>query len=267
MNPISMQITLAIYCVAVVLASAIGGVLPLVTTLTHTRMQVFLSFAAGIMLGAVFFHMLPEAVDDGGTAVLSWACVGLLVLFFLERYFSFHQHESLDSHSNAECHENHSRSRNDLHWGVAAIGLAVHTLIGGFALASAVAAGDASARAATSWGVFLATLVHKPADSLTIVGLMLRSHTSRRRALLVNFAYSLLVPAGVGCFFIFRRWIGGNTSHSFTSTALAFSAGTFLCIALSDLLPELQFHRHDRVALSGALLIGIALMAATGWLA
>ena len=42
-------------------------------------------------------------------------------------------------------------------------------------------------------------------------------------------------------------------------TALAFSAGTFLCIAAADLLPELQFHSHDRVKLSAALLAGIAL--------
>jgi zinc and cadmium transporter len=32
-----------------------------------------------------------------------------------------------------------------------------------------------------------------------------------------------------------------------------------VCIATSDLLPELQFHRHDRAALSIALVAGIAL--------
>ena len=42
-----------------------------------------------------------------------------------------------------------------------------------------------------------------------------------------------------------------------TSKTLAFSAGTFLCIALSDLLPELQFHAHDRWKLSAALLAGV----------
>ncbi len=40
---------------------------------------------------------------------------------------------------------------------------------------------------------------------------------------------------------------------------LAFSAGVFLCISLSDLLPELEFHAHDRVVLSLALIAGIAL--------
>ena len=40
---------------------------------------------------------------------------------------------------------------------------------------------------------------------------------------------------------------------------LAFAAGNFLCIALSDLLPELQFHQHDRLKLSAMLLLGIGM--------
>ena len=43
----------------------------------------------------------------------------------------------------------------------------------------------------------------------------------------------------------------------YIACALAFSAGTFLCISLSDLLPELQFHSHDRLKLSVALLLGL----------
>ncbi len=44
---------------------------------------------------------------------------------------------------------------------------------------------------------------------------------------------------------------------AWVGAALAFGAGTFLCIASADLLPELQFHSHDRVTLSLALLAGI----------
>jgi zinc and cadmium transporter len=60
----------------------------------------------------------------------------------------------------------------------------------------------------------------------------------------------------------------GLSSESPTSPllayALAFSAGTFLCISLSDLLPELQFHDHDRVKLSIALIAGLALAMGVG---
>ena len=40
---------------------------------------------------------------------------------------------------------------------------------------------------------------------------------------------------------------------------LVFAAGAFLCISLSDLLPEIHFHSHDRVKLTVSLLVGIAL--------
>jgi zinc and cadmium transporter len=51
-----------------------------------------------------------------------------------------------------------------------------------------------------------------------------------------------------------------GTWNEFTGGALAFSAGTFLSIALGDLMPELRFHRHDRWRLSVALLAGVAVM-------
>jgi hypothetical protein len=72
-----------------------------------------------------------------------------------------------------------------------------------------------------------------------------------------------MIPAGVTLFLLGIREMGHATSVVCTANALAFSAGTFLCIALSDLLPELQFHAHDRFKLSLALLAGFALMALT----
>jgi zinc and cadmium transporter len=75
--------------------------------------------------------------------------------------------------------------------------------------------------------------------------------------------FSLAIPLGV---LIFYLGLYSDTADAasgarqwFVACALAFSAGTFLCISLSDLLPELQFHRHDRVKLSVALLLGLAL--------
>src|SRR5271165_6590987 len=88
-----MAITLSVFCLAIVTVSVLGGLLPLATVLNHTRLQVYLSFSAGTMLGAAFFHMMPEAVKVGSARTIPYAAVGLLTLFFLERFFSFHQHE------------------------------------------------------------------------------------------------------------------------------------------------------------------------------
>src|SRR3954454_23500186 len=150
---------LALLCVAIVVASLLGGALPLASRLTHTRLQIYLSFAAGAMLGAAFFHMLPEAVEIGtasiGTAsTLRWAAGGLLAVFFLERWFAFHHHEAPEdpaepcpTHPHEHAHgSGHAAGLigaeapgghgpgtkgTSLHWGIAAFGLAVHTIAGG----------------------------------------------------------------------------------------------------------------------------------------
>ena len=56
--------TLLIYCVLVIVASLIGGWLPLMIRLTHARMQVLISLVAGVMLGVGIFHMLPHAAVE-----------------------------------------------------------------------------------------------------------------------------------------------------------------------------------------------------------
>lgn len=263
-----MILTLAIFCTAVVVASLLGGVLPLAAVLTHTRLQVYLSFAAGVMLGAAFFHMLPDAVEAGSASTLRWSAFGLLALFFLERFFAYHHHEAPDDlhHDHDHAPDQPHTPSHGLHWGAAAFGLVVHSLVGGVALASAVVADMASRGrpGPASWGVFLATVVHKPADALTIVSLMLRAGAPRGRAHLVNLAFSLMIPVGMGLFAVGVSWLAPETAGQLTANALAFSAGTFLCIALSDLLPELHFHAHDRFKLSLALLAGFGLMALSG---
>jgi zinc and cadmium transporter len=263
-----MAITLSVFCLAIVTVSVLGGMLPLAIVLNHTRLQVYLSFAAGTMLGAAFFHMLPEAVRVGSAATIPWSAVGLLALFFLERFFSFHQHESHD-HPTLQPIETAAEKTNSaawgaLPWGSTAFGLAVHSLVGGVALASAVAA-DYEVRSrlgAAGLGVFVATLVHKPADALTITSLMMRAGSVRWFAHLINLGFALMIPAGVVLFWLGMGGMRPSSAAAWTAGALAFSAGTFLCIALSDLLPELQFHSHDRFKLSAALLGGFALMAA-----
>jgi zinc and cadmium transporter len=37
------------------------------------------------------------------------------------------------------------------------------------------------------------------------------------------------------------------------------AAGAFLCIAAADLLPEVQFHSHDRVLLTASLALGLTI--------
>jgi len=100
-------------------------------------------------------------------------------------------------------------------------------------------------------------ILHKPFCALAIATLMVASHTSQGYQRWVNLAFAFVTPLGALLFFLGA----GHLAHSqpaWVGAALAFCAGTFLCIACADLLPELQFHTHDRVKLSLALLVGIS---------
>ena len=159
-----------------------------------------------------------------------------------------------------------------LHWGAAAFGLAVHSVAGGVALASAAAAG-----AARTHGLGNARLGRRrggvggvPGHGRAQAGRRLDDRQPdapgrrpRPRAHLVNLGFALMIPLGVALFFLSIGRLGPEAAVDWAAGALAFSGGTFLCIALSDLLPELQFHAHDRTKLSLALLAGFVLMLLT----
>jgi zinc and cadmium transporter len=256
-----------IWCGSVAAASVAGGLLPSLVRWTHRRLQMALSFVSGVMLGVAFFHMLPHAVmakahGDGVDhadldPVMLAAAAGFLAMFFVERFASFHQHEVPGSSCEHGHDHGHQPPVGRLTWVGAAMGLTLHGLLEGVALASSVIAATTlhPGMALAGFGTFLVILLHKPFDSMTLVTLFRAGGRQGGGVHLLNLLYGLVVPLGAG---LFMAGVGAADSGT-VALALAFSAGTFLCIAGSDLLPELQFHRHDRLALSAMLAFGVAL--------
>ncbi|MEE8129658.1 MAG: ZIP family metal transporter [Vicinamibacterales bacterium] len=267
---------LVTYCVLILVASLAGGWVPLLLRLTHRSMELLVSFVSGVMLGVAILHLLPDALQQraswlqgqgggidphelGGVLmpVVWWLLAGFLAMFFIERFFCFHHHDVPDANAEPTSDCGHHDHKHKLTWTGAAVGLTVHSLVAGAALAASmqVAEGASLGRAA-GLGTFLAIFLHKPFDSMTLGALMA---VGRRRTLarhLVNGGFALVVPLGV-VIFVATEGRSASGQGGLVSSALAFSAGTFLCISLSDLLPELQFHRHDRLKLSAALLLGL----------
>jgi zinc and cadmium transporter len=106
----------------------------------------------------------------------------------------------------------------------------------------------------------LAVLLHKPVDAGLIAALMLKSGTSPGLRRTVNIVHALLVPLGAALFLVCLRG-AGESRGMFLGAALGLAAGAFLCIAAADLLPEVEFHSHDRLLLSATLALGIMLAA------
>src|SRR5689334_9111336 len=89
---------------ALIALSAIGSAWMLVRRNSSRTPVSLLACAAGVMLGAAFFHMLPEAHARGGYRAFMALPLGFLVLFVLERYAFTHACEEPE-----DCHE---RSHN-----------------------------------------------------------------------------------------------------------------------------------------------------------
>src|SRR3954452_21267360 len=202
-------VLLAYYCALILVASIIGGMIPVWVQLTHRWMQFAVSFVAGVMLGIGVLHMLPHALMDAtlaatvafpstpDTAVTAssptaiavrWITIsllaGMLTMFFIERFFSFHHHDVPEDtehdhdhepdHVHAHEHDESAQQQSDLSWSGAALGLALHSMLNGVALAAAVQCESAGSWLA-GFSTFLVIVLHKPFDAMTISMLMGRS--------------------------------------------------------------------------------------------
>ncbi len=274
---------LILYCTVILLSSMLGGYLPRLFKLTHTRMQVLMSFVGGLMLGVALFHLLLHAVLDVPKSELSSVMtslgLGILTMFLLLRVFHFHQHDISDDSVASEHAQGHAKCHSHAHeleekpalksrfaWVGIAFGLGLHSIMDGVAITVSTLRPPVEGQQISFWGLatFLAVLLHKPLDAISITSVMSASGWKPSTCTAVNFSFALMCPIGA-----LLAWWGIVATHShiyLVSHLLAFSAGVFFCISLSDLLPEMQFHAHNQWGLTFSLIAGLALAWGLMWL-
>jgi len=255
---------LGVYSVGIVAASVIGIWVQSVIRLTHTRVQLAMSFVAGLVIGVAMYHLLPHGFERiaGESAIevaVWWMLVGIVLMVLLLRVFPLHQHDQAEE----EC-EPHGRDSGvdspSLNWLGIAFGMGLHGLTEGTALGAAVLSrgGDLAGVDLVSFGVFLAIVLHKPLDAFVLLGMMRVAGLGKRYAYVLSVVTALICPLGA---FVAFWGIGllATPADETIGRALAFGAGALVCISLSDLLPEIHFHRHDRFKLTVAFIVGLAL--------
>ena len=212
--------SLGLYLPAVIFISLVGSFLPLMRELSQRALALLLSFSAGVLLGAVFFHMLPEIGEMLGEN-LGWPIlVGFLLIFVMERFVFVHACEERDC---------------DIHqMGIPAfMGISLHSLLDGLALGAGLMLPQLGPV------VLLAVIIHKMPDSISITSILLSAGWSRRKVAMLSLLFSLTTPVGaLLAYFFFRALSPENVA-----IAIGISAGTFLAIATADILP--QVHRIE----------------------
>lgn len=261
------------YALAILAASLLGGYLPTVVAMTHTRIQMVMSFVAGFILGVALYHLLPHGLVmiPGPGAVekaVGLMMFGIILMVLLLRIFHFHQHEFgdeagdfLHEHAHEHAHDHaHEHANPESRLIGVCLGLGLHTMTEGVALGTSIRVGEIHGDEAglAGLGVFLAILLHKPLDAFSIIGLLQAAGHSLRTRIAVNIGFAMLCPV-VALLTFWGIGFLGHWEEEVVGYVLVLAAGAFLCISLSDLLPEIHFHSHDRVKLTVCFLMGIVL--------
>ena len=204
-------------------------------------LSLLVAFAAGTLLGDAFIHLIGESLEgseyEPSTAL--YILAGLLFSFIVERFVHWH-------HCRAGTEHQHRLATMNL------IGDGIHNLLDGFAIAAAF-----SVSAPVGIATTIAICLHEIPQEIGDFGVLLYSGFSKRKAILMNLATACTAIVGVVIGFI-----AIETFESIEKQVLLFTAGNFIYIAATDIMPELN--RHEGVKRSVihtlALLAGICVM-------
>ena len=200
----------------------IGGWIPTIKLWSQETFRLVISFCAGILLGAVFFHVLPEISTVLGRQLGYSVMFGFLLIFILEKFIMVHPCEE------GEC---------DYHKiGISAyVGIGFHSILDGIAI-------GAGTMMNLSFIIIFAVTIHKFPAALALSSLLVKGKEyTKKKILLSMFIFALATPVGaLVAVFIFQ-----GVDDYVVATALGISAGTFLFISIGDLLPTV-YEEHEK---------------------
>lgn len=203
------------------------------------------SFAVGALFGDALIHLLPEAFEKIESKAISSLLVllGILIFFSLEKFVRWRH-----------CHIAHCDEHARPIAAVNVFGNIVHNLIDGMLIGASYSVNFSLGVATT-----IAILLHEIPQEMGNFAVLIHSGYKVRKAIAINFLSALVAFLGVA----FSLFVG-KYAADFTLFLIPITAGGFLYIAGSDLIPEL--HHETKISTSlgqlGSIILGVAVMAA-----
>lgn len=194
--------------------------------------SLLVGLSTGVLLGGAFFHLIPEGVEYLDlNQVLVITLVSFSIFFLVEKVLQWH-------HCHDEDCDNHTLGHMNI------MGDVIHNFIDGLIIAATFAAD-------TRLGFIsvFALASHEIPQGFTDFAILVYSGMERKKALLTNFAISLVAVFGgiVGYLFV-------PSESSAIGYLLPIAAGGFLYISTSDLIPELKKEENLKKSLASYLL-------------
>jgi len=211
--------------VSVVLVSLLSLVGIFFLAMDRARLQrillVLVSFAVGGLAGDAFIHLIPEAFEELGITLFPSLLIilGIILFFAVEKLIRWR-------HCHLPFSEQHVHP-------VAVLNLAgdaVHNLIDGIIIA-------ASYEVSIPIGVTttIAVVLHEIPQEIGDFGILVHAGFTVRRALLFNLASAFVAILGA----VLALLVGPHV-ETFSLIMLPITAGGFIYIASSDLIPQIQ---------------------------
>lgn len=213
---------------------------------------VLISLAVGALLGDTFLHLLPEVVEESGefsVQISLMVLLGIITFLVLEKFVLWHHHHSIETpQDHARDRHHHTQSLGVMNM----IGGALHDFIDGMVIATGFLVSPL-----VGFSTALAVILHEIPQEIGDFGVFIHSGFTTNKALLINFLSGLLGIVGVLVVFALSE-----QSETISEYLIPFTAGAFIYIAGSDLMPELKKEKFAVYSLLQllSLLIGLFLM-------
>lgn len=207
-------------------------------------LSILVAFSTGALIGDAFIHLLPEAVEERGGLTVQITIsvfVGILLFFILEKFLRWRHCHDIDCRE----HPKHLGTMN-------LVGDGVHNFIDGILIGASFLVSIPLGVATT-----IAVAAHEIPQELGDFGILLHSGFSKSKAILFNFLSAFIAILGAVLALII-----GLRAGQFADFMIPVTAGGFIYIALSGLVPEL--HKEEKLSKSALqllfLIIGLAVM-------
>lgn len=195
---------------------------------------ILVSFSAGALLGGSFIHLLPEIVKDFNLNNSIYLLLGIMIFFILEKFIRWRH-----------CHIPTSKEHPHPLAFMNLIGDALHNFIDGLIIGG-------SYLTSISLGITtsIAVIIHEVPQEISDFGVLLYGGFSKKKALVFNFLSACLAFLGAVTSILIGMYI-----ENFSLFLISFTAGGFIYIASSDLIPEL--HKETNLTKSLIQLISL----------
>jgi len=181
---------------------------------------ILVAFAAGVMLGASFFDVLPEAVQILGENIFFYVLVGILIFFTVERYIHWHH-----------CHHYHEKHEEIQPMAyLNLIGDGVHNFIDGTIIAASFLTGLQLGIIST-----IAIVAHEIPQEMGDFAILVKSGLKPKKALFYNLLTAFLCVIG-GLITLFFA----NSFQNIAPILLSLAGGGFIYLSLVDIVPDLH---------------------------